>query len=151
MQYKIDKINEYIKLTQNSIDILEQVIPVLKSYEGKVINKRLPNLISKETGLFCYLNNNYSLQNLEIWKTTSNEKIQIFLGYKGQDTRFSMELFNRGSRSLDTIKMDLKGYKQALSKIDEWKEKIDAIKSLKDELESDANLYGVRYIIMEGV
>jgi len=148
-QLKKDKINKYITDCKRSIGILEAVMPTLERYEGKMLNKRLATLVTKDTGYTCFFSTNYNLLNLEIWERSWNEKIQIFLGCKGQDTRFTMELFNKHNRALSLYHEQLRNYEVSLSFVDEWCTRLETIERLKEELEADSRVYGVNYIMIE--
>ncbi len=147
-QYKKDQINKYISDFQRIIWILGRIMPTLERFEGKVMNKRLATAITKDTGYTCVFTTNYNLLHLEIWETSYNEKIQIFLGYKDQDTRFTMELYNKHNRALAQYHEQLEKYKASLDMVDHWCDRLESIERLKAELDNDCKAYGVNYIIM---
>ena len=119
VEQKRMEILKRIEACEEDIELLSLVIPILKEYEGKVLNRRLATTITKKTNLTCSWNIDVGLlRNLFIWKTDYNDRRRVFLGYTTDDARFSMDMFTKHNQPI-SYRVGLRDkYVEALDKLE---------------------------------
>jgi len=146
-----DKIyNEIIKTInkyKEEKDIFEKIKPVLESYEGKILNKRITTLLAREYPEYFYnLKKEYSTY-LTVSKINRGVVFQLYLGYEAYQKKFTMKNVYDNNPWLKEFDKNINDLYKGLEVLDELLEERERIEKIKKEFDDKLEQYKIGYLI----
>ena len=134
-----EEIKERLRVYKLQKQMIENIIAILKTFEGKQLNKRIETAIKKQYSEYTvFFSKSYTYFELRVWGNglNHNDSFMVYLGKNNADV-FTMENFNEYNKYMihhdETIKKltnSLLAYKQHIKR---YNDLISYIKKEKEE------------------
>ena len=146
-EYMTTKLNEYIAHSESSAYLYQLVLPVLLTWEGKQVSKRLATAVQNYVGpdYSVYVRAGYG-NDMDLHIRRGNKSLEIRV-CAINNKKFSMEYFKEHNVYLEKHAENFRKYTEALNHIDEWYAKYEVIKQQVIDLKKEAGVFGCEYIM----
>ncbi len=146
-----ERLENYIKATEETIEIWEAIRPVIENFSGKKITKRLKTACQEVmpdwTIYYEAPHNGFGSYKLSFWKKTFQDQRVFYLAYQEEELSVDGVIKHNGWITFD--KTRLEKYKEAMSRLDEFWSNILSIGVAVDVFESKLRSLECEYIFDE--
>jgi hypothetical protein len=147
MKNPMNELLERIENAKANVAIYNLILPILEPFDGKKITKRMNTKVNEAlTALYTNYTSWYDVSYGMFYINIRGRKheMRILLGYASTPI-FNFQEFKNRNQGYSLDNKRLIKYEQAIPKIAEWEQKINAIKAQVKELKGEIEGYGCQY------